>query len=456
MNHLYKRDLTNGSIAGSMLRFALPLMLGNLLQQCYNIADTLIVGQVLGAEALAAVGSSYALIVFITSIFIGLCMGCSAVLSIQYGAKDIRQMKQSIFSSLLIVGGTTLLLNILSLTFLSPIIKILQTPPELEAMTYRYLFLIFLGMIPMAVYNFYAFLLRSVGNSSSPLYFLLISVALNIVLDVLFMVGLKMGVEGAAMATVISQIVSAAGIYLYTWKQFPELRLSRDDRQIDFSSIRKIASFSYLTCMQQSVMNLGILMVQGLVNSFGTTVMAAFAAAVKIDSFAYMPVQDFGNAFSTFIAQNFGARRQDRIRRGIRCAWLTTTLFAGIVSILVFFFATELMRIFIPASEQEIISIGVAYLQIEGIFYIGIGYLFLFYGYFRAISRPSVSLILTIISLGTRVILAYSLAAIPSLSYNGIWWSVPIGWILADIAGVLFYRRQAILVDRSVPNYIQL
>lgn len=449
MNHLYKKDLTNGSIAGSMLRFALPLMLGNLLQQCYNIADTLIVGQVLGAEALAAVGSSYALIVFITSIFIGLCMGCSAVLSIQYGAKDIRQMKQSIFSSLLIVGGTTLLLNILSLTFLSPIIKILQTPPELEAMTYRYLFLIFLGMIPMAVYNFYAFLLRSVGNSSSPLYFLLISVALNIVLDVLFMVGLKMGVEGAALATVISQIVSATGIYLYTWKQFSELRLSRDDRQIDFFSIRKIASFSYLTCMQQSVMNLGILMVQGLVNSFGTTVMAAFAAAVKIDSFAYMPVQDFGNAFSTFIAQNFGARRHDRIRQGICCAWLTTTLFAGIVSILVFFFAAELMSIFIPASEQEIISIGVAYLQIEGSFYIGIGYLFLFYGYFRAVSRPSVSLILTIISLGTRVILAYSLAAIPSLSYNGIWWSVPIGWILADIAGVLFYRRQAILVDRS-------
>ena len=444
MNHLYKRDLTNGSITGSMLRFALPLMLGNLLQQCYNIADTLIVGQVLGAEALAAVGSSYALIVSITSIFIGLCMGCSAVLSIQYGAKDIRQMKQSIFSSLLIVGGTTLLLNILSLTFLSPIIKILQTPPELEAMTYRYLFLIFLGMIPMAVYNFYAFLLRSVGNSSSPLYFLLISVALNIVLDVLFMVGLKMGVEGAALATVISQIVSATGIYLYTWKQFPELRLSRDDRQIDFFSIRKIASFSYLTCMQQSVMNLGILMVQGLVNSFGTTVMAAFAAAVKIDSFAYMPVQDFGNAFSTFIAQNFGARRHDRIRQGICCAWLTTTLFAGIVSILVFFFAAELMSIFIPASEQEIISIGVAYLQIEGSFYIGIGYLFLFYGYFRAISRPSVSLILTIISLGTRVILSYSLAAIPSLSYNGIWWSVPIGWILADIAGVLFYRRQYI------------
>lgn len=449
MNHLYKKDLTNGSIAGSMLRFALPLMLGNLLQQCYNIADTLIVGQVLGAEALAAVGSSYALIVFITSIFIGLCMGCSAVLSIQFGAKDIRQMKQSIFSSLLIVGGTTFLLNILSLAFLSPIIKILQTPPELEAMTYRYLFLIFLGMIPMAVYNFYAFLLRSVGNSSCPLYFLLISVALNIVLDVLFMVGLKMGVEGAALATVISQIVSATGIYLYTWKQFPELRLSPDDRQIDFSSIRKIASFSYLTCMQQSVMNLGILMVQGLVNSFGTTVMAAFAAAVKIDSFAYMPVQDFGNAFSTFIAQNFGARRHDRIRQGICCAWLTTTLFAGIVSILVFFFAAELMSIFIPASEQEIISIGVAYLQIEGSFYIGIGYLFLFYGYFRAVSRPSVSLFLTIISLGTRVILAYSLAAIPSLSYNGIWWSVPIGWILADITGVLFYRRQAILVDRS-------
>ena len=215
-----KEDLINGNITGAMLRFAFPLMLGNLLQQCYNIADTLIVGRVLGADALAAVGSSYALIVFVTSVFIGLCMGCSAVFSMQYGSNDFKEMRQSIFSSIVLVGGVTLFLNVCSLVFLSPIIRILQTPPEVERMVHDYLLIIFLGMIPVCVYNFYAFLLRAVGNSVVPLVFLIVSVVLNIVLDVLMMVTLDMGVEGAALATVISQIVGSLGLCLYTYKHF--------------------------------------------------------------------------------------------------------------------------------------------------------------------------------------------------------------------------------------------
>ena len=212
-----KEDLINGNITGAMLRFAFPLMLGNLLQQCYNIADTLIVGRVLGADALAAVGSSYALIVFVTSVFIGLCMGCSAVFSMQYGSNDFKEMRRSIFSSIVLVGGVTLFLNVCSLVFLSPIIRILQTPPEVERMVHDYLLIIFLGMIPVCVYNFYAFLLRAVGNSVVPLVFLIVSVVLNIVLDVLMMVTLDMGVEGAALATVISQIVGSLGLCLYTY-----------------------------------------------------------------------------------------------------------------------------------------------------------------------------------------------------------------------------------------------
>ncbi len=335
---LQEGNLTEGSITGTMIRFALPLMLGNLLQQCYNIADTIIVGRVLGAGALAAVGSSYALIVFITSVFIGLCMGCSAVFSMQYGARDLVSLRRSIFSSLLIVGSVTLVLNVASLALLTPIVRLLQTPPEVEEMTCRYLFIIFLGMVPVCVYNFYAFLLRAVGNSVVPLCFLIVSVVLNIGLDVGLMLGLEMGVEGAALATVIAQTVAAIGLYGYTRRHFPDLRLRREDRVVDVRSIRRITSYSLLTCVQQSVMNFGILLVQGLVNSFGTVVMAAFAAAVKIDSFAYMPVQDFGNAFSTFIAQNFGAGRTDRIRRGIRSAVVMTTAFALLVSAVVFGF----------------------------------------------------------------------------------------------------------------------
>lgn len=181
MTELTKGNLTEGSITGTMLRFAWPLMLGNLLQQCYNIADTLIVGRVLGAEALAAVGSSYTLMIFITSIFIGLCMGCSAVFSMQYGAGDLKALRQSIYSSILLVGGTTLLLNAVSLIWLSPIIRLLQTPAEIVDLTYRYLFIILLGMIPLGIYNFYAFLLRAVGNSVVPLLFLAVSVVLTVI-----------------------------------------------------------------------------------------------------------------------------------------------------------------------------------------------------------------------------------------------------------------------------------
>ena len=422
-----------------MLRFAFPLMLGNLLQQCYNIADTLIVGRVLGADALAAVGSSYALIVFVTSVFIGLCMGCSAVFSMQYGAGDLKGLRQSIFSSIFLVGIVTLFLNVCSIIFLSPIIRILQTPPELEQMVYDYLLIIFTGMIPVCVYNFYAFLLRAVGNSVVPLVFLIISVVLNIILDILMMVTLNMGVEGAAFATVISQIIGSGGLYIYTYRHFPELRLQRTDCVLNRRSLYKVTSYSFLTSVQQSVMNFGILMVQGLVNSFGAAVMAAFAAAVKIDSFAYMPVQDFGNAFSTFVAQNFGAGRLERISRGIRKAVFITTVFSLFVSLLVFVLSPWLMAFFVSPEETEIISIGVEYLRIEGSFYVGIGYLFLLYGYYRAVTLPSMSVVLTVVSLGTRVALAYFLATIPAIGYTGIWWSVPIGWILADIVGVWYY-----------------
>ena len=209
----------------------------------------------------------------------------------------------------------------------------------------------------------------------------------------------------------------------------------------DSQILKEISHFSFLTCVQQSVMNLGILMVQGCINSFGTVIMAAFAAAVKIDSFAYMPVQDFGNAFSTYVAQNYGAGQTDRIRKGIRTAFVCVLLFCILITSLVCLFARPLMLIFVDASEAAILDAGVQYLYIEASFYIGIGILFMLYGYYRAVGRPGISVVLTVISLGTRVVLAYTLSAIPSIGVIGIWISVPIGWFLADLTGILLYRH---------------
>ena len=422
----------------TMLQFAIPMILGNLLQQCYNIADTLIVGKFLGSNVLAAVGSSFTLMTFITSILLGLCMGSGTFFSIRFGEKDEKGLKEGICASFLLILFLTAVINILSYLFLDNIQAFLKVPDKVWHDMRIYLSIIFIGIPATFLYNYFASLLRAIGNSIIPLIFLAVSAVLNIVLDLWFILGLHWGAAGAAAATVASQYAAGIGITIYSVLYIPYLKMKKEERRLRWSCMQEIAGFSVMTCIQQSVMNLGILLVQGVVNSFGAEVMAAFAAAVKIDAFAYMPVQDFGNAFSTFIAQNFGAKQNDRIRAGLKGAIITVFLFCLTVSAAVCIFARPLMLLFVNAKETAIIAHGVRYLRIEGSFYCGIGCLFLLYGFFRAMEKPGMSVVLTFISLGTRVALANILSAIPSIGESGIWWSVPIGWILADFIGFIF------------------
>lgn len=442
-----ENELTKGPVMKTMIAFAIPMILGDLLQQCYNIADTVIVGQYLGENALAAVGSAFSLMTFLTSILLGLAMGSGTVFSIRFGQKDEVGLKECILASFTLLGIVTLVLNVLIYLLLSWIIRTLQTPPELYQLMKEYLSVIFAGMIGIFLYNFFASLLRSLGNSVVPLLFLGVSAILNIALDLYFVAILDYGVSGAAGATVISQYISGIGIALYTKWKFPKLLSFNQNIQLKKNRIKEIFNFSSLTCLQQSIMNLGILAVQGLVNSYGTTVMAAFAAGVKIDAFAYLPVQDFGNACSIFIAQNYGAKKTERIRAGLKGALLTSVGFSLIVSLFVYLFANDLMALFIDRQQVEVIAEGVRYLRIEGSFYFMIGILFLFYGLYRALSKPGMSVVLTIISLGMRVFLAYTLASLDGIGVLGIWWSVPIGWFLADIVGFAYYffRRKYLL-----------
>ena len=384
------RDLTKGSVLKSMLLFSIPMILGDLLQQCYNIVDTLIVGQFLGKNALASVGSSFTLMTFITSIILGLCMGSGALFSIRYGQKDKKGLREDVCASFFFIALITFILTVISYIFLNQLSVFLHVPHEVWGDMKGYLIVIFIG-IP-------------------------------------------------AIATVISQYLSGIGISIYSLIKNIQVRAIMKLQYFHLKRVHKVISFSVLTCIQQSVMNLGILMVQGLVNSFGTVVMAAFAAAVKIDAFAYMPVQDFGNAFSTFIAQNYGAKEKMRIQSGLKSAVCLSMGFCIIISTIVCIFAKDLMTIFIDAKETEIIMEGVKYLKIEGAFYCGIGCLFLLYGLYRALGKPGMSVVLTIFSLGTRVVLAYILSAIPAIGVTGIWWSVPIGWALADLIGLIYYR----------------
>lgn len=428
-------NLTKGPITRSLIIFSIPMILGNLLQQLYNIVDTLIVGRTIGATALSAVGSSYALMTLLTSIILGLCMGSGVVFAQYYGANEKHKLLNSIYNAFIFIMIFSVILNIIAYLLLPYIIAWLNIPDNVIKMTKDYLMVIFSGILFVSLYNFFCAILRSLGNTVIPLCFLAISAITNIILDLVCIIIFHMGVSGAALATVISEMLSAILIMIYFFTSMKDYWPNKEDRTFNREVVGLILNNSILTAIQQSIMNFGILMVQGLVNSFGYVTSAAFAVGVKIDAFAYMPAQDFGNAFATYVAQNYGAKNKERINKGYRTALTISSLFCVIVALIVNLFASELMRIFI--TKPSVVSIGVEYLHIEGTFYIGIGILFLLYALYRGFGKPFMSIVLTVISLGLRVLLAYILSSY--IGQIGIWWSVPIGWAIADAFGIIYF-----------------
>ena len=319
-----ERDLTKGAIVKSLWLFALPLMFGNVLQQFYNLVDTWVVGRYLGKRALAA----------------------GAFFEMAYGRREKETFRNGIFMSFTAIGGLSIVLTILLYGFVRPLTYLLQVPAETVEDMVTYLIYVFAGFFATFLYNYFASVLRSIGNSVLPLVFLGISVALNIGLDLLFVVTFSFGIAGAAVATVISQYTAGIGLMLYFLFRYSDLCPAKKDFTWEKKNFRQILSLSGFTCLQQSVMNFGILMIQGLVNSFGTTIMAAFSVAVKIDTIAYMPVQDFGNAFSFFVAQNYGAKKYVRIRKGFLLALVSVLIFCLVISAVVYGFADSLMGFF--------------------------------------------------------------------------------------------------------------
>ena len=404
-------DLTKGNITRGLWGFALPLMLGNVLQQLYNLVDTWVVGRYVGDNALAAVGSSYTLMTFLTSVIIGLCLGSSSFVSMAYGRKDVKAIRNGIFLSSSMIGAIAVVIMALFYILVDKIILLLQVPYEIAGDMKEYLIYVFIGFIAIYIYNYVSNILRGIGNSVVPLVFLSVSVVLNIFLDILFVAGFNMGIKGAAAATVIAQYISGIGIFIYMIAAYPEYRIHKDDMQFNKENITNIFSLSGFTCLQQSVMNFGILCVQGIVNSF--------------------------------VAQNYGAGQRQRIKKGIKQSVVSVIIFCVCISAVVCGFAGTFMGIFVDNSSVDVINAGAVYLRIEGTFYIGIGILFMLYGYYRAINKPMMSVVLTVISLGTRVVLAYTLSGISAIGVIGIWVAIPIGWFLADAAGIIYYIFKA-------------
>lgn len=435
------KDMTQGNPTKLIISFAMPMLAGNVFQQLYNLVDTIVVGRYVGKNALAAVGSSFAIMVFITSVIIGLCMGASVVISQFFGAKQEDKLKRAVSTSFIFILGVTIFITVVTLVFTDQFLTMMKTPAEVLSDSRIYLKYIFSGLIFTFLYNIAAYLLRALGDSKTPLYFLILAALVNVVLDLVFVINFNMGVAGVAIATVIAQALSAVLCIIYSYIKLPLLHFKLREFVFDKDIFYMTARYSILTSVQQSIMSFGILMVQGLVNTFGTNAMAAFAAGAKIDSFALLPARDLGNAFSTFIAQNIGAGKIDRVKMGVQSATRSIIVICSVISVAILASAYYLILIFVKPEETQVISLGIQYIYIEGVFYVLIGFLSMFYGFFRAVGQLQISIILTVVSLGTRVLLAYTLAAIPSIGLYGVWWSIPIGWALADIIGFIKYRR---------------
>lgn len=419
-----------------MLAFTLPIFIGNLFQQIYSVSDMFVIGRFLGKEALAAVGACSTVIIFITSILIGLCMGSGVYFADLFGAKDYKKLSVSISTSFIFILAVTVGIMLLTMVFITPLMKLFNIPEAVMGLAKRYLIIIVSGLPFMFLYNISTVVLRAFGDSKTPLIFLIIASTINVAFDFILVIVWPLGVSGPAISTLAAQFFSGIPLAVYAAKKmrFLQLRFS-----FEKTIFEKVARYSLLTSLQQSIMNFGILLVQGLVNSFGVTTMAAFAIGVKIDTFAYMPMQDFGNAFSTYVAQNKGANKNERIRQGFRSAILCSTFFGVLLSVLIFVFAPNLVAFF-SDSDANVIEQGTVYLRIEGLFYVLIAYLFIHYGFYRGLGHFRTSIFLTIVSLGTRVCLSY-LLVYSGLDVTSIWWSIIVGWAIADFCGFYIYKK---------------
>lgn len=362
------KDLTTGKIMPILVNFTVPLVLGNLFQLTYNAVDSIIVGHFVGKEALAAVGICNPVSTLMILFLNGLCMGASILMGIQYGAKDYETLHRQISTTLLSGAVFSFFLTLVCVIFAVPILLLLQVDPSIMDMTVQYLRIIFLGLMFTFLYNFFSSTLRALGDSASPLYFLIISAILNIFGDLFFVIVLKAGSNGCAISTVLSEALCCLFCIIYIQKKVPILRLGKKWLVFDARLLKKTIAYGWASAMQQATVQMGKIAIQALVNTMGVSVAAAFAVVNRIDDFAITPEQNIAHAMTALMAQNKGAGKNDRMREGFRCGMILELVYGAAVMLICLGFARPLMSLFVK--DEEVIGHGVVYLHLIAVMYI--------------------------------------------------------------------------------------
>lgn len=423
-----KSDMAEGSIEGHLARFAVPLILGNLFQLTYNAADSIIVGRFVGNEAQAAVGIANPLMNVLTFFIVGVCNGIGVIISEYFGGKDDRRLRLEMGTSTLFGGMVFGALSLLLWAGAVLILRLIRTPEEILGLTGSYLRIIAPGLIFVYLYNLYATALRSMGDAKTPLYFLIFSSVLNIFLDLLLVVWCQLGVYGAAAGTLISQISASVLCVFYARKKAEVLRLSRKEIRIEKAILGRTIRYSWATGMQKITLNVGKLLIQSFVNPLGVDVIAAFNAVNRIEDFVLQPEQSIGAAITTFVAQNRGARKGERVYRSFRSGMRMEILYGIAIGIIIYVGAEPAMRLFAPDPDNIMIPLGVSYLHIMSLIYVLPGVTNGLQGYVRGWGAMNLCLVSTFLQIGSRVVFAALL--IPRFGMPGIAYCCLMGWIV--------------------------
>lgn len=440
------KDMTKGAITPQLIKFTIPLILGNLFQLTYNAADSVIVGKYVGDDALAAVGTAGPIMNMAILFISGMCMGSGILMSMMYGAGDNDKLERQ--TSTTLIGGLlfSVIVTIAMIFCSVPILRLINVPEDIIPGADRYLRIIFFGFIFTFVYNFYANTLRALGDSTTPLYFLVISAVLNIIGDLFFVVVLKMGVEGSAISTVICSALSCLFCGIYIKLRVPMLCLGKKWRVFDPSLLWRTFTYGITGALQQMCVQLGKVFVQALVNTQGVDFMAAFTAINRVDDFALTPQQNIAHATTTFLAQNKGAGNNERIRKGFFAGFAIEMAYSLLISVTVYFSAGFLMKMFVKEESQTVINMGVAYLQTIAVIYFMPGITNCVQGFFRGMGDLKVTLMSTIANMSARVIAAHIIIGMGGgfggLAVSNFW-----GWVaMLSFEVPLFIRSMGILI----------
>lgn len=432
------KDMTVGTPGKVILAFTVPMVLGNLFQQMYNIVDSVVVGRYVGSDALAAVGASFPIVFLMVAIAMGLTMGASVLISQNFGAGRLDEMRRAVYTSFLFLTVVAIAVAGLGLVIMKPVLSLLNTPANIFDDALAYLGIYFIGLPFMFIYNSGAALLRAIGDSKTPLYFLIFATIVNIVLDVVFVVNFGMGVAGVAWATLIAQGLASILSLLYILR-VPALKMKKEDMVFDKNLLKSILKLGVPSMVQQTIVSLGMMAMQGLINSYGSDIVAGYTASTKIDSIAMMPMMNIGAALSTYTAQNVGAGKLDRVGEGYKSTLKISLAICVFISVIIFTFGSTMMHAFVDYdASKAVIDFGVQYLRFVSIFYIVGSINMITGGILRGAGDMKMFMIGSLTNFFTRVASTYILSSF--IGFHAIWWGIPIGWAAGCAFTLTRYR----------------